>query len=129
MKIKYNFANEAIEIEIDEQWGDVLIDLDRREYNNNHSETRRHISLDGMDYEGDMFADIHADIAVQLEAAAEEDALYKAMQTLLPEQKELLHQIFFENRSVADIARQQGVSHVAILERLKRIYRQLEKKL
>ena len=32
--------------------GELLIDFDRQQYNNDHKETRRHLSLDGMDYEG-----------------------------------------------------------------------------
>ena len=43
---KYEFATENREIEISEEWMAVLAELDRREYNNNHAETRRHVSLD-----------------------------------------------------------------------------------
>ena len=46
MKIKYEFATETVEIEVDETWGTVLVDLDRQEYNNDQSETRRHCSLE-----------------------------------------------------------------------------------
>ena len=42
MKIKYAFADETVEIEVSEEWGNILIDLDRQEYNNDHAETRRH---------------------------------------------------------------------------------------
>ena len=45
MKIKYEFATETVEIEVSEEWANILIDLDRQEYNN-HKETRRHCSLD-----------------------------------------------------------------------------------
>ena len=33
MKIKYAFADETVEIEVSEEWGNILIDLDRQEYN------------------------------------------------------------------------------------------------
>ena len=46
MKYKYEFANENKTIEISEEWISVLEELDRLEYNNNHAETRRHVSLD-----------------------------------------------------------------------------------
>ena len=42
MKIKYEFANEAVEIEVEEKWATIVLDLDREEYNGNHRETRRH---------------------------------------------------------------------------------------
>lgn len=49
MKIKYEFANETVEIEVDELWGNVLVDLDRQDYNIDHKETRRHCSLEALD--------------------------------------------------------------------------------
>ena len=57
MKIRYEFTNgEISEIEVDESLGELLVELDRQAYNNDHKETRRHTSLDGMEYEGALFA-------------------------------------------------------------------------
>ena len=56
MKIQYKFANETVEIEVSDEWGEILIDLDRQEYNNDHKETRRHYHLEGCAYEGEDFA-------------------------------------------------------------------------
>ena len=56
MKVRYEFVNgEISEIEVDDNLGELLVDFDRQEYNNNHRETRRHTSLDGMEYEGEAF--------------------------------------------------------------------------
>ena len=38
----YEFTTENKEIEISEEWMKVLEDLDRVEYNNDQTETRRH---------------------------------------------------------------------------------------
>ena len=46
MKIQYQFADKTVEIEVSDEWGNILIDLDRQEYNNDHKETRRHASLE-----------------------------------------------------------------------------------
>lgn len=46
MKITYEFATETVEIEVSEDWANLVIDLDRQEYNNNHAETRRHVSYE-----------------------------------------------------------------------------------
>ena len=35
----YEFANETVEIEVDKRWGNILVDLNRQEYNINHKET------------------------------------------------------------------------------------------
>ena len=40
MKIQYKFATETVTIEVDDRWGELLVDLNRQEYNNDHKETR-----------------------------------------------------------------------------------------
>ncbi len=45
-KYEYSFSNESVNIEVSDEWADILEELDRIEYNNNHAETRRHVSLD-----------------------------------------------------------------------------------
>jgi len=51
MKIKYtSVTGEIHEIEVTEEWEEIILDLDRKEYNINRKETRRHIPLDGYDY-------------------------------------------------------------------------------
>lgn len=57
MKITYEFVTgEVSEVEVDEHLGGMLLDLDRQQDNNDQKETRRHVSLDSMDYEGELFA-------------------------------------------------------------------------
>ena len=43
---QYKFTDEVITVEISDEWASVLAELDREEYNNDHAETRRHVSLD-----------------------------------------------------------------------------------
>ena len=45
MKIQYKFATDTVTIEVDDRWGELLVDLNRQEYNNDHKETRRHSSI------------------------------------------------------------------------------------
>ena len=52
MKYTYKFNTEEVEIEVDEKWGNIILELDRQEYNDNHRETRRHCSLDLYSREG-----------------------------------------------------------------------------
>ena len=51
MKVKYQFVNEMVEIEVDNDWSAVITELDRKERNNNKTETRRHCSFDAFDME------------------------------------------------------------------------------
>ena len=49
VKYDYHFSNEIISIDIPDSDYDVLIEMDRLEYNANHKETRSHISLEACD--------------------------------------------------------------------------------
>ena len=104
------------------------MDFDRQQYNNDHKETRRHVSLDGMEYEGELFASV-ADTADEVERREELAQLMRAMEALSPSQRELVQKVFFENQKIVDIAREEGVSHAAIHDRLKRIYKKIKNNL
>ncbi len=127
MKVRYEFVTgEFTEIEVDHSLGELLVDFDRREYNNDHKETRRHVSLDGMEYEGELFASV-ADTADEVERREELAQLMRAMEGLTLSQRELVLKVFFEGRTYASIAREAGVGESAIRDRMKRIYKKLEK--
>ena len=126
MKITYEFVTgEVSEAEVDERLGGMLLDLDRQQYNNDQKETRRHVSLAGMDYEGELFVSAED---TEGEAVRREDMawLYSAMEILSPAQRELLEKVYFEERKITDIAREEGVSHVAVRDRLERIYKKIK---
>ena len=126
MKITYEFVTgEVSEVEVDERLGGMLLDLDRQQENNDRKETRRHFSLDGMDYEGEIFASAED---TEREAVRREEMarLYSAMEALSPSQRELVKKVYFEERKITDIAREEGVSHVAVRDRLERIYKKIK---
>ena len=129
MKITYEFVTgEVSEVEVDEHLGGMLLDLDRQQDNNDQKETRRHVSLDSMDYEGELFASAED---TEGEAVRREDMarLYSAMEVLSPSQRELVEKVYFEERTFASIAREEGVGESAIRDRMKRIYKKLKKNL
>ena len=127
MKISYEFVTgEISEVEVDERLGGMLLDLDRQQYNNEQKETRRHVSLNGMDYEGELFASAE-DTEKTVEYRDEMTRLYSAMEALSPSQRELVKKVYFEERKITDIAREERVSEAAIRNRLKKIYPRLKK--
>ncbi len=128
MKIKYEFANEAVEIEVDEKWATIVLELDREEYNDNHRETRRHCSLDALNLD-DALLPSSADVFQAVADAEIKRKLYRAIETLSPQQRELVWRIYFLGEHPADIARELGVSKTAIHNRLQRIFTQLQKNL
>lgn len=128
MKVDYSFTTgEKTEIEVSEEWGTILLELDNQENNSERKETRRHASLNAMDYEGDIFADESADIISILENKELLAKLQKMISSLQPQQKELVKKVFFEGKTGTEIANEEGVSKAAISIRLKKIYKKLKK--
>ena len=127
MKITYEFVTgEVSEVEVDEHLGGMLLDLDRQQDNNDQKETRRHVSLDSMDYEGSLFASAED---TEGEAVRREDMarLYSAMEALSPSQRELVEKVYFEERKITDIAREEGVTKQSVHERVERALKKLKK--
>lgn len=127
MKIRYVFVNgEVSEIEVEEALGGLLLELDRQEANNTRSETRRHISLSELSYEGSLF-DAGIDVPEAVWAQISADALREALQKLPAAQRELIVQVYFQGRRPAEIARTEGVSRQSVSERLQRALKKLQK--
>jgi len=127
MKIKYEFATETTEIEVTEEWGSILIELDRQEYNINHKERRRRYSLDACDFEGDDFA-CEDEALTKIQGGSDEfSILYDAIESLTEDQKDLVKKIFFEGYSVNDYAEMLGVGASAVSHRIQRIKARIKK--
>ena len=104
MKIQYKFVNETISIDVPDDWGEILIDLDRQEYNNDHKETRRHYSLEGKVYEGMDYAVEDSGLEALFAGPTDEERLHAAIRQLSHDQQEMVRAIYFENVSVNDYA-------------------------
>lgn len=128
MKITYKFVTgEVTEVEVSEEIGAVIVDLDRQEYNNNHKETRRHYSLEGKVYEGMDYAVEDSGLEALFAGPTDEERLHVAIRQLSPDQQEMVRAIFFENVSVNDYAARMGVTQSAISHRLQTVKKKLKK--
>lgn len=123
MKIKYQFATETVEIEVADDWGNLAIDLDRQEYNNNHAETRRHVSLDAALYEGEVFAVEDS----CLEHFADNFTLHQAIEKLTELQKRIIVGHYFEGRTYVELGRELGVSEASVRKAAARAIKQIHK--
>ena len=123
MKIKYKFATETVEIEVADDWGNLVIDLDRQEYNNNHTETRRHVSLDAALYEGDVFAVEDT----SLENFAENYDLQQAISRLTDNQRRIIVGHYFEGLTYTALALEMGVSEASVRKSADRALKQIQK--
>ena len=127
MKIKYAFQDGSVtEVEVSDEIGAVIIDLDRQEYNINHKETRRHCSLDAFNLDDALFP---SDDNVEAEAATKDEyrRLYAAIAQLSPRQQYLIQQVFIEGRKYTDIACKEGVDRTAISHATDRALKKLKK--
>ena len=128
MKITYKFVTgEVTEVEVSEEIGAVIIDLDRQEYNNDHKETRRHYSLEARVYEGMEYAVVDSDLEALFAGPTDEERLHAAIQKLDANQREMIRAIYFEGVSVNDYAARMGVTQSAISHRLQTVKRKLKK--
>lgn len=125
MKRTYHFINESKEVEIEEKWDQVLKELDRLEYNNNHKETRRHSSLDDPDGKGSRIPS-EKNLEEEVERREEIVMLKRAVATLGQAQKDLLRRVYYLEVKQSEIAKAEGVQRAAISKRLDKIYRLLE---
>lgn len=127
MKIQYKFATETISIDVPDDWGEILIDLDRQEYNNDHKETRRHYSLEGKVYEGMDYAVEDSGLEALFAGPTDEERLRAAIQKLDPGQQAMIRAIYFEGVSVNDYAARMSVTQSAISHRLQTVRKKLKK--
>lgn len=95
--------------------------------NAERKETRRHVSLDKCMEHGWDIADGRADTESIAERRERDALLYAAMTKLLPQQRELIKQVYYEGKTVTELAKEYGVSKAAVSIRLKKIYIKLKK--
>ena len=128
VKITYRFADGHVEeMEVEQEVAETLKELDRQEYNNTQKETRRHTSLNAVDYEDERFAARNADVLEKILRRIDAEALRRALPMLTPAQQDLVRRVFFLGERPSGIAKAEGVDKSAITHRLERIYRQLKK--
>lgn len=126
MKVSYQFVCETVEVEVEEVWGEMLMDMDRREYNNDHKETRRHAPLYEMDQDDSLFP-AKDNVEDEILRKEEMKALVQALNQLTPEQLKLLKKVYFEGKSVNSVAAELGIDQSAVSHRLRTIRKKLEK--
>ena len=129
MKYTYKFVTgESVGIEVSAELEALLKNEDRLEYNNDHANTRRHVSMNtAQEFEGAAFIDTKMDTITQALKHIERAELLRAMKSLTTEQKLLIWQVFFAERSLRNLSVEMGVSYQAIQNRLDKAIKKLEK--
>ena len=116
MKIEYKFVTGTVEVEVPDEWGTVLVDLDRQEYNNDHKETRRHCSLEAYNLDDGLLPS-DEDVVRDILAAEDRQHLYEAIAQLDTDQLDLVKAIFFDRVSLTEYGKRLGISQPAVSKR------------
>ena len=100
MKIEYRFVTgEKVTAEISDEFKDVVIKLDKEEYNCNRKETRRHKSLSLSDKSIENMS-ISSDICDDVFKNIDKEKLHKAISLLKPDEQELLHNLYLNDKPI-----------------------------
>ena len=124
MEIKYTFVNgEEISISVCGDFEKIILDLDRNLYNNNHTETRRHISLDALEEDKTMLRDTGLDLENQVLNRADSKTLYKAISKLSLDEQELIHNLYLGDHPITqkEYAERLGITSSTMRKRVERL--------
>lgn len=130
MKIEYRFVNgEKTSIDVSGDFEKIILELDRNLYNNNHAETRHHISLSLFDEDKNVFADIEAGFENQISNQVDKELLHKAISLLKPDEKSLIYRLCLSDKPMtqkqyADVL---GITENAVQLRLAKIKKKLKR--
>jgi len=133
MRIKYEFiTGEKLEIEVDDSIGEIVIEMDELLSRRNRAETRRHNSLEFMQENRDehsprQFTDEKADIEQMIIDSDEKERLHRAIQKLDSKDSAIIMKYYFEDKTMAEIGMEMGMSAVAVSKRLKKIPDRIKK--
>ena len=128
MEIKYKFATgETQTIKVDETLGKTIDEICKEHHRKERMQNRYCYSLDLGAEDGMQYADENSCVEKKLIKRENLKVLRVAIKTLESNQIALIHEHFELGKSCEEIGLGQGVSRQAIENRLKKIYKRLQK--
>ena len=127
VKIMYRFADGHVEeLEVEQEVAETLNELDRQEYNNNHRETRRHVTFDCIEEKSWLAVDDQR-LSRLFDSPPDEIRLRIAINQLEQHHRDLIIAIFYRGIKIVEYARLSGVSQSAISQQLSNAIKKLKK--
>ena len=127
VKIMYHFADGHVEeLKVEKEVAETLRELDRQEYNNNHRETRRHVTFDCTEEKSWLAVDDQR-LSRLLDGPPDEIRLRVAINQLEQHHRDLIIAIFYRGIKIVEYARLSGVSQSAISQQLGIAIKKLKK--
>ena len=133
MKIQYRSVTGINEIEVDEEWGNRILEFNRADYNSERKDHRSDRKCNGMESEactglksrnGWFYTD---SVLEDIIRAEDYSHLLKAVDKLPADQRDLVNAVFFNDVKAVDYARSMGISKAAVSQRLDRALSNLKK--
>ena len=127
VKITYRFADGHMEeLEVEQDVAEALKELDRQEYNDNHRETRRHVTFDCTEEKSWLAVDDQR-LSRLLDGPPDEIRLRVAINQLEQHHRDLIIAIFYRGIKIVEYAKLTGVSQSAISQQLSNAIKKLKK--
>ena len=128
---QYRFTDEVITVEISDEWASVLAELDREEYNNDHAETRRHVSLDNGE-DGEWLSTEKGKTLIEIAGkifSPDDKRFRKGRKALSKKQAELYESVYDRGDSVGEYATDNKIDqstaskrNSAVIKKFKKIF-------
>jgi RNA polymerase sigma-70 factor (ECF subfamily) len=128
---QYKFTDEVITVEISDEWASVLAELDREQYNNDHAETRRHVSLDNGE-DGEWLSTEKGKTLIEIAGkifSPDDKRFRKGRKALSKKQAELYESVYDRGDSVGEYATDNKIDqstaskrNSAVIKKFKKIF-------
>lgn len=126
--IRYEFCDGTVsEVQVSNELYVIYEELVRQEKRNHWRNTRRHVSLDYLN-QHDIGIEAPFSDPLSILIRQEENAEHEQVLAVLSEkQRELLETVYIDGKTMADIARTEGVDSSSVRHRMMRVINKLKK--
>lgn len=129
--IKCEINAKIVELEVEDSFASAYVEIDieskRNEWKHDWRNRKLNCSMNALDESGFQFKSDDPSIDEVIEQEEEHEKLIKSISMLLPEQQDLIRQVYFEGKTRTEIAWESGIDRSAISHRISRALVQLKK--
>ena len=127
MKIKYEFnKGKTVEIEVSDDWGEVLVELGKVARRNNHTETRRHYKLNTSNDSSECLIDPNAFVEeIIINKQTDEAIMDYARKHLSRKQLKIFEEMYVDGLTQKECADKLGLSKSAVSQVVKTIRKKM----
>ena len=129
-EINFNFNDGTKStVNVDDEFYNEYEKLEIESKRIERKETRRHISMNVFEEQGIEFEDENSFVELKFLEKEKKTEVIKAIKKLTSKQQRLVYEVFYQNKSLSEIAKEQGKSKSAITQQMQVIYKHLKKNL